>query len=100
MLLLTNMANIIGLMAMRRSNLQEQLRQAVRDSGQSLNQLAERTGVDSGRLSRFMRGERDLTLSATTRICEALGLQLCKTENGDKLVPVEPKQPRGRKDKE
>ena len=35
-----------------------------------------------------MRGERDLTLSATTKICLALGLQFCKTEDGAALVPA------------
>jgi transcriptional regulator with XRE-family HTH domain len=63
-------------MAKRHTNLEEQLRQAIRASGLSLTQLGHTTGVDSGRLSRFMRGERDLTLAATTKLCEALDLQL------------------------
>jgi hypothetical protein len=33
-------------------------------------------GVGRDRLSRFLRGERDLTLSAAEQICRALGLRL------------------------
>src|SRR5947208_16847993 len=39
-----------------------QLREAVGHDGRSLNRLAKATGVDSGRLCRFTRGERDLNL--------------------------------------
>jgi transcriptional regulator with XRE-family HTH domain len=62
----------------------ERLRQAIRESGQSLNQLGRKAKVDHGRLSRFMRGERDLTLDAAGRLCEALGIKLLLPE------PVEP----------
>lgn len=54
----------------------EQLREAIRCSGESLNQLGARSGLDSARLSRFMRGTRDLTLTAAAKLCDALGLQL------------------------
>ncbi len=54
----------------------DRLRAAIAESGLSLNQLADKTGVDSGRLSRFMRGERDLTLEAAGLLCNALGLDL------------------------
>jgi len=54
----------------------EQLRNAIRASGESLNQLGERCGVGRDRLSRFLRGQRDLTLEAAEKIAEALGLQL------------------------
>src|SRR5262249_20629973 len=52
----------------------EQLREAIRGSGQSLSQLGKACGVDATRLSRFVRGERDLTLSAVEKICRVLGL--------------------------
>jgi hypothetical protein len=54
----------------------EQIRQAVRDSGRSLNQLSKESGVGVDRLSRFMRGERTLTLPAAADLCVALGLRL------------------------
>ena len=56
--------------------LKEQLREAIRNSGESLNQLGRRAGLDSARLSRFMRGERGLSLDAADSLCHALGLRL------------------------
>jgi transcriptional regulator with XRE-family HTH domain len=54
----------------------EQLRQAIRGSGQTLNQLSQRCGVGRDRLSRFLRGERDLTLEAAEKVCRVLRLEL------------------------
>lgn len=54
--------------------LADKLRKAVRDSGESLNEIARATEVDSGRLSRFMRGERDLTFEAAERVALHVGL--------------------------
>ena len=54
----------------------DQLREAIRRSGESLNQLAGRTGVDRARLSRFVRGERGLSRAAVDDLCLALGLRL------------------------
>jgi transcriptional regulator with XRE-family HTH domain len=68
----------------------EQLREAIRASGRSLNQLGKETGVGADRLSRFVRGQRDLVLSAAERVCRALGLGLASldeppaTEEGPK----------------
>lgn len=53
-----------------------ELREAIRGSGQSLRDLGRACGVGGDRLSRFMRGERDLTLGAAEKICRALGLRL------------------------
>jgi hypothetical protein len=58
--------------------LSEQLRQAIRDGGRTLGQLARATGVDTPRLSRFVRGERRLTLPAVDAVAAALGLRLVK----------------------
>lgn len=57
----------------------EQLRDAMRDCGSSLNQLATACHLDSGQLSRFMRGERDLTTATASRLCNHLGLKLSPT---------------------
>jgi transcriptional regulator with XRE-family HTH domain len=54
----------------------EQIRQAMRDSGRSLNKLSKESGVNVSRLSRFMRGERTLTLPAAADLCATLGLAL------------------------
>jgi transcriptional regulator with XRE-family HTH domain len=79
-------------MAKPRNNLEEQLRAAIRECGMSLTQLGDTTGVDSGRLSRFMRGERDLTLGATTKLCEALGLRLTRPSPNCEDVEATPAQ--------
>jgi transcriptional regulator with XRE-family HTH domain len=57
--------------------LEDQLRQSIRQSGLRLNQLGQRSGLDKGRLARFLRGQRDLTLAATARVAEVFGLHLC-----------------------
>ena len=62
------------------TGLVEQLRAAIRRSGESLNQLGQRAGIGRDRLSRFMRGERDLTLEAAEKIANALGLYLAGGE--------------------
>jgi transcriptional regulator with XRE-family HTH domain len=59
-------------------SLAEQLRDAIRQSGESLNQLSRRCGIGRDRLSRFVRGERDLTVRAAAKICATLDLVLAK----------------------
>jgi DNA-binding phage protein len=61
--------------------LTEQIREAIQRSGQSLNQLGKQCGVDSARLSRFMRGERGLSLDAVDAIAKALHLRLAVDES-------------------
>jgi transcriptional regulator with XRE-family HTH domain len=79
------------------------LRQAIQESGHSLNQLSAECGVDRGRLSRFMRGERDLTFAAAALLCEALGLDLVKVSPRDgrriSVAQAEKSSPRPRKSK-
>jgi transcriptional regulator with XRE-family HTH domain len=53
-----------------------QIQQAIRDSGLTLGELGRTTGVSAGQLSRFLRGERMLSLPATAKLCEALRLHL------------------------
>ncbi len=53
----------------------QQLRQAIRDDGRSLNKLAEAAGLDAGRLSRFLRGERDINFEAGCQIADAVGIR-------------------------
>jgi transcriptional regulator with XRE-family HTH domain len=76
------------------TGLVEQLREAIRRSGQTLNQLSGVCGVGRDRLSRFLRGERDLTLSAAEQICRALGLRLTR---GDEPPAEEKGKPKGKK---
>ena len=67
------------------------IRRAIETSGLSLNQLGVVSGVDRGRLSRFMRGERDLTLTAAARLCEVLGLHISSTQPPALTSPDPPK---------
>jgi transcriptional regulator with XRE-family HTH domain len=52
-----------------------QLREVIEADGRSLNRLAKDTGIDPSRLSRFLRGERDITFEAAARLCDALGVK-------------------------
>lgn len=64
----------------RKRSISRQLRQAIRDSGESLLHIAGQTGVDDGALSRFMRAERGLTLKSVDRLCKYLGLELWESK--------------------
>jgi len=57
-------------------DLADQLRQAIARCGLSLNQLAKETGVHQAQLSRFMRVERSLILTAAAKLCTFLELRL------------------------
>ena len=54
----------------------DQLRQAIRDSNESLYEIARRVDVDNGQLYRFMNGDRGLTTTTLDRLCEYLELEL------------------------
>lgn len=71
----------------READLTEQIRDAISQSGLSLNQLAERAGIGRDLLSRFMRSERGLTLKTASRVCEALGLRLTGPDVGESELP-------------
>ncbi len=58
----------------------ETLRERLRESGLSLNQLSDRSGVNKGQISRFLRGERDVTAATFALLCRALGLKLVPEE--------------------
>ncbi len=55
----------------------KQLRMAIEDSGVTQVVLAARTGVDQAAISRFLRGERSITLDSADLICRELKLKLC-----------------------
>ncbi|HEV3385485.1 MAG TPA: helix-turn-helix transcriptional regulator [Gemmata sp.] len=50
----------------------EQLRRAISRSKLSLSELARRTGLDKGHLSRFINGKKDLTLAAADKIAQEI----------------------------
>ena len=63
--------------------LADQLRQAIEHSGVTLYKLSQDSGVDRSQLSRFMRGERDMSLLVTDKVCQVLGLRFCKSAEDD-----------------
>jgi transcriptional regulator with XRE-family HTH domain len=66
----------------------EQLRQAIRESGLALAEIARRCGkdteghlrIDHTQLSRFVRRERSLAFESAALVASALGLRLVKEE--------------------
>jgi hypothetical protein len=54
----------------------ESLRRAIRECGMTRYAISVRTGIDQATLSRFMKGERGLSLSAIDKLVEALGLEI------------------------
>ena len=58
--------------------LQDQLRQAIEDSGLTLYRIAKDSGVAYQVLHRFARGERDLTLETATKLADYFGMRLTR----------------------
>jgi transcriptional regulator with XRE-family HTH domain len=55
----------------------EQLRQAIRASGLTGYQLSKQTGISEAQISRFLRGQRNLTIASAEKLGAAVGLSLC-----------------------
>jgi transcriptional regulator with XRE-family HTH domain len=60
----------------------------------SLNELGRRCGVSAAQLSRFLHGERSLTLPAAEKVCDFLGLKLVREERGQSAPPQHKPTPR------
>lgn len=56
----------------------DQIRRAITASGLHQVELAAKSGVDQGRISRFMAGKRSITLNAADALCRVLRLELCQ----------------------
>ena len=52
------------------------IRRAIRDSGLTPYRVATDADVDRAAMTRFLHGQRGLTLDSASRICEVLGLEL------------------------
>ena len=52
------------------------LRQAIRDSGQTVYQIAQTSGVSQIVISRFLSGQHDIRLQTAGRLAAVLGLKL------------------------
>ena len=56
----------------------DQLKDAIKGSGMSLNAITRATGVATSTLSRFMAGKRSLSQAAFNAVAHELGLALVK----------------------
>ncbi len=67
-------------MGRRNTTISQVLRKAIAESGKSLADLQRATGISDTVLSRFVRGERTLTLPTADKLARHLGLELVKRE--------------------
>jgi len=67
--------------------LTDQLRAAVAGCGRTLGQITRDTGIDKSALSRFVNGERGVSMEALDQLGEYLGLR---------IVAVKPRNWKGR----
>ena len=63
-------------MTRKREDIEEQLRQAILNSGMSRYRLSQLTGVSSAVLSNFVNGHRSLTMTTASKLAKELGLSL------------------------
>lgn len=71
----------------RPPTLADQLRTFIQNSGVSLRGLAFTAQVDASCLTRFMAGERDLTVTSAGRLADIMGLQLVQ-DLEDSILPA------------
>ena len=57
-------------------NLVEELRQAIRNSGETEYRVAKESCLAQPVLNRFLRGERGVSLETAAKVCQYLGLHL------------------------
>ena len=74
----------------QRQSLSAELRQAIERSGLSRYGIWQQTGIDQGSLSKFMDGERGLSIESIDKIAELLGLHICTADS-------ERNRPKGRR---
>ena len=59
-----------------KQTLVDQLRQAVVDSGKTLGEITRDTGIDKSALSRFVNGERGVSMAVMNTLGEYLELEI------------------------
>lgn len=67
-----------------RVKLSDQIREAIQDCGISRYRIARETGISDATLSRFMSGERGLTMKALDTLADFLDLNLSVGENSER----------------
>ena len=71
---------MLATMGRRNTTISQVLREAITKGGESLADLERTTGVSNAVLSRFVRGERTLTLPTADKLARHFGLELVKRE--------------------
>ena len=61
---------------MSKKTFSDELRRAVEQSGMTRYEIYKRTGIDQAVLSKFVHGERGVSLDTVDTLCECLGLRL------------------------
>jgi hypothetical protein len=64
----------------------DELKRAIRDSGDTIYAVAKGSGVAFPVVSRFMHGERDIRLETADRLCAHLGLRLTANKPAKKAA--------------
>ena len=62
----------------KKLKLSDQLRDAIRNAGCSRYEICRQTGIDQSVLSKFMSGERGVSLTTVDMLCEFLKVDLTK----------------------
>ncbi len=60
----------------KRTSIPDLLRDTINRSDKSRYVLARETGISAGVLSRFVNGERSITIDTADKLCHALGLTM------------------------
>lgn len=66
--------------AAQRKRLSDQIRDAIRRSEMSQNEIARQSQIDGGTLSKFVTGERGLSLESIERLAVTLNLQIVEKD--------------------
>ena len=64
----------------QRTSLSDELRQAVEQSGLSRYSVWQQTGIDQGTMSKFMAGDRGLSIESIDKLADLLGLHICSAD--------------------
>ena len=72
-------------MSKSKPNLENTLRDALKNSGLSTYKLEDLTGVPQAVIYRFISGQRSITLPTASRIAEAMGLELTPKKRQKKV---------------
>ncbi|MGE0609911.1 MAG: helix-turn-helix domain-containing protein [Pirellulales bacterium] len=67
-------------------SIDEQLRQAILNAGESVYAVAQGSGVSHPVLYRFLAKERDLRLESAAKLCQYLGLELAPIVRKPRLM--------------